>query len=281
MSKKIYFVAGALAVLLSITYWRLHNSPATDISDRVSNSGAVESPTEYPIAEKGSQSESSGIDQEPKAAAEGHATTDDNSDKSPIRDAVDSVKLPSDQQSATDSKAELTTSVQPNLQLNLKTKQGNSSPRAPAFPGIKQEVGDVMIANLKHIPGDSEDSFVVEFRRVKGQDDFHGNAWLIGDYVQRGTTEPMSMPSHADLGLASDGAPRNPKAGIRVTIDSEMGRPVSKKFSIKRPGFEGEELSSVRVGLFDRSTGKLQVAKVSASRLVQRLKRQRAKIVSP
>lgn len=273
MSKKVYFLAGALAIVVLIFYWWLHQLPSTEISDHVSKRQSVESPAERPTLDKGSQSESSVIDQAPTAAPEDLATTHSTNDKSPIADAVDSSKSPNDQQSAADSKPEPTTSVRP--------EKGSAAKTAPAFPGIKQEVGDVMISNLKHTPGHAEDSFVVEFRRVKGRGNFHGNAWLIGDYVQRGTTEPMSMASHADLGLAADGTPRNPKVGIRVTIDSEMGLPVSKKFTIKRPGFEGEELSSVRVGLFDRSSGKLHIAKVSASRLVNKLRRQRAKIVSP
>lgn len=273
MSKKVYFLAGTLAIVVLIFYWWIHQLPSTEISDHVSKSRSVESPTERSTVDQSSKSESSVIDQAPTAAPEDLANTDGAGDKGHIKDAGDSSKLPSDQQSAAHSKSEMRTSVHPT--------QGNTATKVPAFPGIKQEVGDVMISNLKHTPGNAEDLFVVEFRRIKGRGNFHGNAWLIGDYVQRGTTEPMSMASHQDLGLAAEGTPRNPKVGIRVTIDSEIGLPVSKKFTIKRPGFEGEELLSVRVGLFDRASGKLHIAKVSASRLVNKLKRPRAKIVSP
>lgn len=150
-----------------------------------------------------------------------------------------------------------------------------------SFPGIKQGMSDVMLAQLKHTPGSGEDSFVATFQRIRGGAEFVGNVWIIGDYVQRGTTELMAMPSHAGLNLSPDGAPKNPDAGVRFLLEGGAGTTLSKKFIIKRPGFEGEELSMVRVGIFDRKSGTVHIAKVSAAQWSKKRSTKRAKVGVP
>lgn len=150
-----------------------------------------------------------------------------------------------------------------------------------SFPGIKQEMSDVMLAQLSHQPGNGEDSFVAIFQRIRGQGEFNGNAWIIADYVQRGTTEMMAMPSHADLHLTPDGAPKNPRTGVRLVLEDGVGHRLSKRFTIKRPGFEGEEISAVRVGIFDRDHGKIHIAKVSAIQWNKKRALKRARVGVP
>jgi len=150
-----------------------------------------------------------------------------------------------------------------------------------AFPGIKQEMGDVMLAQISHQPGSDEDSFVAIFQRVRGQGEFNGSVWIIADYVQRGTTEMMAMPSHADLHLTPQGAPKNPRTGARLVLEGAVGSRLSKRFTIKRPGFEGEELSGVRVGIFDRALGNIHIAKVSATQWNKKRSLKRARVGVP
>ena len=163
----------------------------------------------------------------------------------------------------------------------LQVPDQDAGKRSSSFPGIKQEIGDVMLAQLQHIPGSGEDTFVATFQRVRGSREFSGSAWLIADYVQRGTTELMAMPSHDELKLATDGTPRNLSAGVRFVIEDAPGVRVSKKFNVKRPGFEGEELAFVRVGIVDRSNKRVNVAKVSASQLNKKRTLKRAKVGAP
>jgi hypothetical protein len=150
-----------------------------------------------------------------------------------------------------------------------------------SFPGIKQGMSDVMLAQLRHTAGNGEDSFIATFQRIRGGAEFFGNVWIIGDYVQRGTTELMAMPSHAGLSLSPDGAPKNPDAGVRFLLEGGTGTTVSKRFTIKRPGFEGEELSMVRVGIFDRKSGITHIAKVSAAQWSKKRSTKRAKVGLP
>jgi hypothetical protein len=153
--------------------------------------------------------------------------------------------------------------------------------RVESFPGIKQGVNDVMLSGLQYIPGENEDSFVATFQLARSGDGFDGNAWIIADYVQRGTKSLMSMPSHSSLNLTAEGAPKNPRVGVRLTMDNRPSKSLSKRFTVPRPGFEGEELSLVRVGIFDRKNGKLHVASVSGAQLGRKKAPRRARINGP
>lgn len=153
-----------------------------------------------------------------------------------------------------------------------------SPPAQRSFKGIKQANNDVMVSEIKYDPGDSEDGFVATFQSGGGAKAFDGNVWIIGDYVQRGTTGIMAMPSHSELKIEADGSPANPKGGLRLTVSGARSESVSRKFSIKRPGFDGEELSQIRIGIYDRSTGKVHVAKVSAAELAKKRSTKRVKV---
>lgn len=151
-------------------------------------------------------------------------------------------------------------------------------PAQRSFKGIKQSNNDVMVSEIRYAPGDLEDGFVATFQSSNGSKGFDGNVWIIGDYVQRGTTGIMAMPSHSELKLAADGSPANPKGGLRLTVSGARSESVSRKFSIKRPGFDGEELSQIRIGIYDRSTGKVHVAKVSAAELAKKRTTKRVRV---
>lgn len=151
-------------------------------------------------------------------------------------------------------------------------------PAQRSFKGIKQSNNDVMVSEINYIPGDLEDGFVATFQSGGGAKDFDGNVWIIGDYVQRGTTGIMAMPSHSELKLAADGSPVNPKGGLRLIVSGGRAESVSRKFSIKRPGFDGEELSQIRIGVYDRSTGKVHIAKVSAAELAKKRTTKRVRV---
>lgn len=161
------------------------------------------------------------------------------------------------------------------------TSQGSVSKKI-SFPGIKQDGNFLMLAALDYIPGDDEDSFVATFKRVEQEyDRDEVTVWLIADYVQRGTTQIMAIPSHPGLKLNPAGAPQNTAAGSRVVFADSRSQLTSKKFSLRRPGFEGEEISGVRVGIFDRQTSKLHMARVSGANLMRKNPKKRARVVSP
>lgn len=159
--------------------------------------------------------------------------------------------------------------------------QGSVSKKI-SFPGIKQDGNFLMLAALDYIPGNDEDTFVATFKRLEqGYDRDEILVWLIADYVQRGTTQIMAIPSHAGLKLNPAGAPQNTAAGSRVVFANARAQLASKKFSLRRPGFEGEEISGVRVGIFDRQTSKLHMARVSGASLMRKSPKKRARVVSP
>ncbi len=223
---------------------RPKDSPNVSADKSIADSGAV--PTQAP-------SETSSVDSETKK----QDLT--NPEQQKINSPTDGVNKPVDGQ------APITEAPQQSI----------------SFPGIKQGMSDVMLAQLRHTPGNGEDSFSATFQRIRGGAEFVGNVWIIGDYVQRGTTELMAMPSHAGLNLSPDGAPKNPDAGVRFLLEGSAGTTISKRFTIKRPGFEGEELSMVRVGIFDRKSGTTHIAKVSASQWSKKRSTKRAKVGVP
>lgn len=163
--------------------------------------------------------------------------------------------------------------------VQTSTQESSATPPVQrTFKGIKQANNDVMVSEIKYSPGDSEDGFVATFQSGGGAKGFDGNVWIIGDYVQRGTTGIMAMPSHSELKLAADGSPANPKGGLRLTVSGGRSESVSRKFSVKRPGFDGEELSQIRIGIYDRSTGKVHIAKVSAAELAKKRSTKRVRV---
>ena len=162
----------------------------------------------------------------------------------------------------------------------LSTAKGDVS-RNISFPGIKQEKNPIMLSALDYIPGDEKDSFVATFKRVDQKHDGHATVWLIAEYVQRGTTGIMTMASHDGLKLNAAGVPQNSSVGSRVVFDGLRGELIRKTFSITRPGFEGEELTAVRIGIFDSGTAKLHIARVSAIQLMKNRSKKRATVISP
>ena len=213
-------------------------------------------------------------------------------DKSPADPRAVSTQIPSETSSVNSEteKQDLTNPEQQELNsptdvvnkpVDVQAPITDAPQRNVSFPGIKQGMSDVMLAQLRHTPGNGEDSFSATFQRIRGGSEFVGNVWIIGDYVQRGTTELMAMPSHAGLSLSPDGAPKNPDAGVRFLLEGGTGTTVSKRFTIKRPGFEGEELSMVRVGIFDRKSGTTHIAKVSAAQWSKKRSTKRAKVGLP
>ena len=144
----------------------------------------------------------------------------------------------------------------------------------PSFPGIVQADDAIMVSDIRHKPGEGEDAITVALSRVEGQGDVDGVIWVIGEYVQRGTTGVMYMPSHNELKVAADGQPKFPHNGTKF----QMRLAVEKKFVVKRPGFEGEELVGVRVGVVDKSSGKIHIAKISMKQIQKRTAVKRAKV---
>ncbi len=178
---------------------------------------------------------------------------------------------------ASKSGEKLSTARPGNMQ-NSTQESSTTPPVQRTFKGIKQANNDVMVSEIKYAPGDSEDGFVATFQSGGGAKGFDGNVWIIGDYVQRGTTGIMAMPSHSELKLAADGSPANPKGGLRLTVRGGRAESLSRKFSVKRPGFDGEELSQIRIGIYDRSTGKVHIAKVSAAELAKKRSTKRVRV---
>ena len=147
----------------------------------------------------------------------------------------------------------------------------------PNFPGIEQPVAALMVSDVRYKAGEGEDTITVAITQVDGQSEVEGNVWIIGEYVQRGTTGIMFMPSHNELKLAADGKPKFPNNGVKYQVRSV----VEKKMTVRRPGFEGEELVGVRVGLVDKKTGQVHLAKISMKQIVKKAKIKRAKVDAP
>jgi hypothetical protein len=140
--------------------------------------------------------------------------------------------------------------------------------------------------------GESADTVVVDLIQLRHNAANAGRIWVVGEYVQHGTTGFMFMPSHKDLRVTPEGKPLNPKAGLTYRFDSQADltgssnisheiSKISKKFTIAHPGFEGEELTGVRIGLFDANSNTLHEARVSVGQQTNRNTRRRARIDVP
>ena len=146
-----------------------------------------------------------------------------------------------------------------------------------SFPGIDQREGRVMVRGVKHRPGQGEDFITVNLTVTDDSGEVSGLVWVIGEYIQRGTTGIMFMPSHNELNLSADGKPQNLKTGLTFA----MKHNTDKKFIIRRPGFEGEELIAIRVGVVDKKTGTLHMARIMVKQSSKQTGFQRAKVELP
>jgi len=71
------------------------------------------------------------------------------------------------------------------------------------FPGIEQKQDRVMVRAVRYKTGDSDDQITVTLTVTDDGGEVDGRVWIIGEYVQRGTTGVMFMPSHDDLNLTA------------------------------------------------------------------------------
>jgi hypothetical protein len=133
-----------------------------------------------------------------------------------------------------------------------------------------------MVSDLKHTLGEGKDIINVTITATEPSKIFSGTMWVIGEYIQRGTTGTMFMPSHNDLNLNPEGKPGNPKSGTKYQVKTTF----EKSFTLIRPGFDGEELVAVRIGLVDES-GEIQIAKASTQQIAKKAAVKRAKITTP
>ena len=146
----------------------------------------------------------------------------------------------------------------------------------PNFPGIDQKENILMVSDVHNKEGEGEDTITVTLSRTDGSGEISGDVWVIGEYVQRGTTGVMFMPSPNDLKLGSDGKPKNPKAGVPF----QMRTMVEKKMTIRRPGFDGEELVAVRVGVVNSASGEIHMARISTRQMTKKAAIKRAKVTT-
>lgn len=267
-SQRNLLIMGAI-LFLAIGWWLATNPLSKSSVDKVGSTSSISQSLDLP-----------------------KHSTDVSSDGSVVDSGVAPAQAPSEASSVNSktNKQDLTNPEQQELNSPTDVESKPVNGQAPvtavpqqsiSFPGIKQGMSDVMLSQLRHTPGSGEDSFVATFQRIRGGAEFVGNVWIIGDYVQRGTTELMAMPSHAGINLSPDGAPKNPDGGVRFLLEGGAGATLSKRFTIKRPGFEGEELSMVRVGIFDRKSGTTHIAKVSAAQWSKKRSTKRAKVGVP
>ena len=159
-----------------------------------------------------------------------------------------------------------------------------SAPPAPAepkprpnFPGIEQSENEIMVSEVRHKAGEGEDHITVTLTRIEGTKELEGVLWVIGEYIQRGTTGVMYMPSHNELKVAADGKPKFPNNGMKF----QMRTGVEKKLTVRRPGFEGEELIGVKIGVIEKTTGKFHQARVSMRQIQKKSAPPRAKVKAP
>ena len=146
----------------------------------------------------------------------------------------------------------------------------------PNFPGIDQKENILMVSDVHNKEGEGEDTITVTLSRTDGSGEISGDVWVIGEYVQRGTTGVMFMPSPNDLKLGSDGKPKNPKAGVPFQLRTT----VEKKMTIRRPGFDGEELVAVRVGVVNSASGEIHMARISTRQMTKKAAIKRAKVTT-
>jgi hypothetical protein len=147
----------------------------------------------------------------------------------------------------------------------------------PNFPGIEQTENEIMVSDVRHSVGEGEDHITVTLKRIEGSKEIDGMIWIIGEYVQRGTDGIMYMPSHNELKVAADGKPKFPVNGLKF----QMTFGVEKKLTVKRPGFEGEEMVGVKIGFVDKSNGKVHLAHISMRQIQKKAATKRVKVKSP
>jgi hypothetical protein len=151
----------------------------------------------------------------------------------------------------------------PGAKLKVPETGGSAKTNLRVFPGIQQKQGRIMVRDLKIQSMDESDEITVVLEKFQTKDLSSCRLWLIGEYVQRGTAGIMFVPSHEALEIASDGVPSQTKVGTKVII----GTVAEKKLVLRRPGFEGEELVAVRVGVWDENTQALHSARASVKDL--------------
>lgn len=161
-----------------------------------------------------------------------------------------------------------------NVPVGTDTLAAANQKKAIKFPGIEQSQGRVMVRDVRHKGGEGEDQVSVTLTVTDDNGEIAGRVWVVGEYVQRGTTGVMYMPSSDDLSLSPDGKPQNPNSGQSFSMRFNT----EKKFSIKRPGFEGEELTAIRVGVWDKGQGKLHIARMLIKNGGKKAPNQRAKV---
>jgi len=267
-----FLILASIFVVLTLVVSTLRLfSPSDEKSDITSNTQ-----TQLPAQTNSQTSKDKETAESPAAVTEGGDAP------------ANTVQVPGEEKNPIDSEAKtVEKSVSKQGEVDLQTlrreAEGVSSKQSmkPSYPGINQDNDDVMVASVRYLPGNDDDSFVVIFNRAHGSNILEGTAWVIAEYVQHGTTRVMAMPSHNELNLASDGTPKNPRAGLKLVVSAASGESVSKKFTIKRPGFEGEEITGIRVGVYDRNSRALHLAKVSASRWGKKRIERRVKVETP
>jgi Pentapeptide repeats (8 copies) len=146
--------------------------------------------------------------------------------------------------------------------------------KRPNFPGIIQAENRVMVSDVKHKGGEGEDLITVTLTQTDGIGEVSGKVWVIGEYIQRGTDGVMFMPSHNELKLAPDGTPKNPNSGM----DYRLKTSVDRKIIVRRPGFDGEELVGVRIGVMEKDSGQIHIAKISMTHIQKRPVIKRVKV---
>ncbi len=144
----------------------------------------------------------------------------------------------------------------------------------PNFPGITQAENKIMVSDVRYEGGEGQDQIIVTLTQVEGTEKKTGTLWVIAEYIQRGTTGTMYMPSHKELKLSPDGQPKNSKTGTAFALSTS----VKKLLTIIKPGFEGEELTGVRVGVVDHDSSEVHVAKISMKRILKRPTIKRVKL---
>ena len=163
---------------------------------------------------------------------------------------------------------------------------------AVGFKGVTQVENSVMVSAVHFKTGESADTVTVDLIQLGRNAANAGRIWVVGEYVQHGTTGFMFMPSHKDLRITPEGKPLNPKAGLTYSFDSQADptgsssvshaiSKISKKFIIAHPGFEGEELTGVRIGLFDVKSDALHEARVAVGQQKKKSSARRARIDVP
>lgn len=163
------------------------------------------------------------------------------------------------------------------VQTQAAQQQVNTAKAKLNFPGIDQREGRVMVRDVRNKSGQGEDQITVRLTVTDDSGEVSGLVWIIGEYMQHGTTGVMFMPSHEELKLSADGKPQNPKVGTAFLMRSNT----EKKFTIRRPGFEGEELTAIRVGVLDKKTGELHMARMLTRQSASKSKFTRAKVELP